>query len=120
MSRIYGEPVAVWLRDTRPTRFVWRSRLYTITAHQAHWTTPTTPSGAAEGSPAEGAGGEGRDGLGSPRPGAGEPEAAGGEEAPRREFWRVEAVAGLGSAPAVYELRHDLRSGAWLLSRAWD
>lgn len=102
VSRIYGEPVQVWIRDTRPTRFVWRSRLYTVTARLDHWTTAapetaTPPEGRAPGE-----------------------DDAGGEDMPRREFWRVEALAGLGSAPAVYELRHDLRSGAWHLSRAWD
>lgn len=102
MSRIYGEPVEVWLRDAHPTRFVWRSRLYTVTARLDHWTT-AAPETA---SPPEG-------------PALVE-DGAGVEDAPEREFWRVEALAGLGSAPAVYELRHDLRSGIWLLSRAWD
>ena len=155
MSRIYGEPVEVWLRDAHPTRFVWRSRLYTITAHLDHWTTPSpqpplspetrspsearSPSEVSSSSealdsvegrgpaPASGpssTGGARGAGPGAPREtgsGLGAPEAGAGDEGvPEREFWRVEAVAGLGNMPVVYELRHDLRSGAWLLSRAWD
>ncbi len=32
MSRVFGEPVEVWLRDGKPSRFVWRGRLYTVLA----------------------------------------------------------------------------------------
>ena len=38
VNRIYGEPVEVQARkDGRPTRFVWRSRLYTVRAILEHW-----------------------------------------------------------------------------------
>lgn len=32
MSRVFGEPVEVWLRDGKPVRFVWRGRLYSVLA----------------------------------------------------------------------------------------
>jgi hypothetical protein len=32
VSRVFGEPVEVWLRDGKPVRFVWRGRLYTVLA----------------------------------------------------------------------------------------
>jgi hypothetical protein len=94
---VYGEPVEVWVRDDRPVRFVWRGRLHTVTRVLEHWMTTrewwqrqAAECGAEQTAPVE------------------------------REFWRVEAGAGLGSTPGVYELRHDIGSGGWLLSRAWD
>jgi Family of unknown function (DUF6504) len=32
VSRVFGEPVEVWLRDGKPERFVWRGRLYAVLA----------------------------------------------------------------------------------------
>jgi Domain of unknown function (DUF6504) len=32
VSRVFGEPVEVWLRDGKPSRFVWRGRLFTVLA----------------------------------------------------------------------------------------
>jgi hypothetical protein len=32
VSRVFGEPVEVWLRDGKPVRFVWRGRLYSVLA----------------------------------------------------------------------------------------
>jgi Domain of unknown function (DUF6504) len=38
MNRVYHEPVNVQARfDGRPTRFVWRCRLYTVRAILEHW-----------------------------------------------------------------------------------
>jgi hypothetical protein len=38
MNRAYGEPVNVRARDDgRPTRFVWRGRLYAVHAILEHW-----------------------------------------------------------------------------------
>ena len=38
MNVVYGEAVNVQAReDGRPTRFVWRSRLYTVRAILEHW-----------------------------------------------------------------------------------
>lgn len=106
MSRVYGEPVEVWVRDDRPVRFVWRGSLYTVSRVLEHWMTTREWWRRQEA--------EDPDETGAP--GAGE-NAAGPAE---REFWRVEAGAGLGSASGVYELRHDLGKGTWLLSRVWD
>lgn len=37
MSRVYAEPIEVWLRDGRPGRFVWRERLYVVHRVLEHW-----------------------------------------------------------------------------------
>ncbi|GAB3904167.1 DUF6504 family protein [Microbispora bryophytorum] len=37
MSRLYGDPIEVWVRDGRPAQFVWRDRLYTVREIQDHW-----------------------------------------------------------------------------------
>lgn len=94
MSRVYGEPVEVWVRDDRPVRFVWRGRLHTVSRVLEHWLTTREWWRRQEGEEAD--------------------------ETDGREFWRVEAAAGIGSTPGVYELRHDLGKGTWLLSRVWD
>ncbi|GII79057.1 hypothetical protein Sru01_40390 [Sphaerisporangium rufum] len=39
MSRIYGDPVEVWVRDGEPARFVWRDRLYVVRRVLDHWVT---------------------------------------------------------------------------------
>jgi len=91
---VYGEPVEVWVRDGRPVRFVWRGGLYSVSRVLEHWlTTREWWQRQSE-----------------------DPAVPPGE----REFWRVEAASGIGSAPGVYELRHDLGKGTWLLSRVWD
>ena len=107
MSRVYGEPVEVWVRDDRPVRFVWRGRLYTVSRVLEHWlTTRGNEYCGAKRHPWDGATG-------------GRQEGERAEEAGGREFWRVEAGAGIGSAPGVYELRRDLGKGTWMLSRVW-
>ena len=105
MNRVYGEPVEVQARkDGRPTRFVWRSRLYTVRAILEHWVINREwwrDSG--------GAGGQGSQGSpGDPGSGPGQPEL---------EFWRVEAAPGQGMTPGVYELRRDAVTGTWTLRR---
>lgn len=119
MSRVHGEPVEVWVRDDRPARFVWRGRLYTVTRVLEHWM--TTREWWQRQEQAEAAAGARKDRAASVE----------------REFWRVEAGTGLAgplrdttaratavpaSTPAagIYELRHDIGSGGWLLSRTWD
>jgi hypothetical protein len=90
MNRVYGEPVDVWARnDGRPTRFVWRSRLYTVHAILEHWVIN--------------------------REWWRDPEAEPGQ--PELEFWRVEASAGPGMTPGVYELRREAATGIWTLRR---
>lgn len=92
MSRVYGDPVEVWTAEGRPTRFVWRGRLYTVRRVLDHWVTT-------------------RDWWKAQYPDDSE---AGGE----REFWRVEATP--DRLVGVYELRLDTATGTWLLSRVWD
>jgi hypothetical protein len=97
MSQVYGEPVNVQARDDgRPSRFVWRGRLYTVRAILEHWVInrewwqdPQDP----------------RD-TGDPASEPGQPEL---------EFWRVEASSGPGVPPGVYELRRDAVTNAWTL-----
>ena len=93
MSNVYGEPADVRARDDgRPVRFVWRSRLYTVRAILEHWVI-SREWWRDPGQPGQPA-----------RPGQ-----------PELEFWRVEAAPGQGMPPGVYELRHDLVTGAWTL-----
>lgn len=95
MSRVYGEPVDVWVRDGKPARFVWRGRLYAVLGVLEHWVVSRewwqqrTP-GRDAGAPAE------------------------------HEFWRVEASPGRADVAATYELRRDAATGDWLLARVWD
>jgi hypothetical protein len=37
LSRLYGDPIEVWVRDGRPAQFVWRDRLYVVSEVQDHW-----------------------------------------------------------------------------------
>lgn len=94
MSRVYGEPVDVWLRADRPARFVWRGRLYTVLRVFEHWV-------------------DGREWWKHH-----DDEQAG--EPGDQEFWRVEASPGRNHPAATYELRRDDASGTWLLARVWD
>jgi len=93
MTRVFGDPVEVWVTDGRPVRFVWRGRLYSVRRVLEHWVTT-------------------RDWWREQQPEA--PDEATGE----REFWRVEATP--EREVGVYELRHDTATGTWLLSRVWD
>lgn len=101
MTRVFGDPVEVWLSDGRPVRFVWRGRLYAVRRVLEHWV--TTRDWWREQS--------------RPQHGTTEPDVY-TEQYAAREFWRVEA------SPArelgVYELRFDAADGSWMLSRVWD
>ncbi len=92
MSRVDGEPVAVWVRGGRPARFVWRGRLYAVLGVLDHWVVSREwwRYGPVAGIPAE------------------------------REFWRVEASPGRGIRPVRYELVRDTATWDWRLARAWD
>jgi len=88
MNRVYGEPVSVQASfDGRPTRFVWRSRLYTVRAILEHWVIS-------------------QQGMPDPRSEPGQPDL---------EFWRVEAAPGPGTTAGVYELRREAATNAWAL-----
>lgn len=91
MSRVYAEPVEVWLRDGRPARFVWRGRLYLVRRVLEYWVTTREWWRRAHAEP------------------------CGPSE---REFWRVEASP--DKEVGIYELRFDTATGHWLLSRVWD
>ena len=108
VSRVGPEPVGVWLRDGKPARFVWRGRLYTVLAVLDRWTAshPRPVPGAAGDAPAAV-----RESQSSPRQEPQSPIA--------REYWRVEASPGKNVPPAPYELRHELATDRWLLSRGW-
>lgn len=91
VSRVYGDPVEVWMVDGRPARFVWQGRLYTVLRVLEHWVTT-------------------RDWWRARHPDADEPAA--------RDFWQVEATS--DERAGVYELRHDGATGEWMLCRAWE
>jgi hypothetical protein len=93
VSRMYGEPAVVWVRDGQPARFVWRGRLYTVREVLDHWV--VSSAWWLQRVP--------------------DPPALAG-----RECWRVEAATGPGIPAATYELRHDPATGGWLLARVWD
>ncbi len=93
VSRMYGEPITVTVRDGRPMRFIWRGRLYIVLAALEHWVVS-------------------REWWQRDNPDAGVP--------PEREFWRVEARPGGNVPPAVYELRRDSDTDDWLIIRVWD
>jgi hypothetical protein len=87
VSRINAEPADVWLHDGKPARFVWRGRLYAVLI-----VVEQPAAGAAE-------------------PGTGARKSA------RYELWRVEASPEKNVPAVVYELRRDIQTGRWLLSR---
>jgi Family of unknown function (DUF6504) len=93
MGRVYGEPVEVQTRaDGRPTRFVWRSRLYAVRSIVEHWVINREWWSESEPGPAQ----------------------------PELEFWRVEAAAGQGFPLGIYELRRDAATDTWTLRRVID
>ena len=73
MSRTYAEPVEVGVSGGRPTRFVWRGRLYTVLGVLDHWVIS-------------------REWWKQQNPDLDTPA--------EREFWRVEASPGRGRGPA--------------------
>ncbi|QFG21223.1 DUF6504 family protein [Actinomadura sp. WMMB 499] len=91
MTRVFGDPVDVSVRDGRPARFVWRGRGHTVRRVLEHWVAT-------------------RDWWREQDPD--------GDVLGEREFWRVEASP--GAETGVYELRYDVSTQTWLLSRVWD
>jgi uncharacterized protein DUF6504 len=105
MSRVYREPVEVQAReDGRPTRFVWRGRLYTVRSILEHWA--VNREWWREANPAD------------PAPGGSSPGEIAGQ--PELEYWRVEASAGRGFPAGTYELCRDVAADAWALRRVVD
>ena len=93
MGRVYREPIEVQAReDGRPTRFVWRGRLYTVRSILEHWAVNREWWRETDPVPAQ----------------------------PELEFWRVEASAGQGLPAGTYELRRDVAAGSWTLRRVVD
>jgi hypothetical protein len=93
VSRTYAEPVDVGVQDGRPTRFVWRGRLYTVLGVLDHWVIS-------------------REWWKQQNPDLDTPA--------EREFWRIEVSPGRSARVGTYELRHDLATGQWILARVWD
>jgi hypothetical protein len=93
VSRTYGEPVDVWVRDGKPARFGWRGTLYTVLRVLDHWVIS-------------------REWWSQQNPDL--------ETPADREFWRVEASPGRTIRAGTYELRHDTSTGEWMLARVWD
>jgi hypothetical protein len=93
MNRVYGEPVNVRARDDgRPTGFLWRGRLYTVSAILEHWVVN--------------------------REWWRDPEAERGQ--PELEFWRVEASSGPAMTAGIHELRREAATGIWTIRRGFS
>jgi hypothetical protein len=93
MNPVYGEPVNVRARDDgRPARFLWRGRLYAVSAILEHWVVN--------------------------REWWRDPEAERGQ--PELEFWRVEASSGPAMTAGVHELRREAATGIWTVRRGFD
>ena len=141
MSRVYGEPVDVWVRDGRAARFVWRGRLYPVLRVLENWVVsrewweqqePDREPGGGQDRGEQGREPGGGQDLGEHgrEPGGGQGrELDGGQgrevggkpgEPSELEFWRVEASPGRDVPPATYELRRDAAAGTWLLARVLD
>jgi hypothetical protein len=88
---MYGEPITAAASAGRPARFGWRGENYVVQAVLANWVV------------------------------SGEwwQRSAGPDVQPELEFWRVRASPA-DEAPVVYDLRHHVASGIWLLVRIWD
>jgi len=133
VSRTYAEPVDVGVQDGRPTRFVWRGRLYTVLGVLDHWVISRewwkqqnpdldTPAErefwrieASPGPSAEAA--HGRNAGGARGRSA---EAARGRSAGAARRHSAKASPRRSARAGTYELRHDLATGQWILARVWD
>lgn len=115
MVRCYAEPVDVQRRDTSPTQFLWRGRLYLVREVLAHWVESGGWWRAVAGGVAQGSGLR-EDAASAGLVGDLAGDLADGE----REFWRVEAGAGRSAGTGVYDLCFDWARGGWSLARALD
>jgi hypothetical protein len=113
MSRVYGEPVNVQTReDGRPARFVWRGRLYAVRSVMEYWV--INREWWREADPAA------QPAQPPQPPQPPQPAQAPQTAEPELRFWRVEASAGQGLPPGVYELRLDVAMDIWTLRRVLD
>jgi len=133
VSRTYAEPVDVGVQDGRPTRFVWRGRLYTVLGVLDHWVISRewwkqqnpdldTPAErefwrieASLGRGAEAARGPSAEAARGPSA-----EAARGPSAEAARGPSADVAPGRRARAGTYELRHDLATGQWILARVWD
>ncbi|MGH3158682.1 MAG: DUF6504 family protein [Streptosporangiaceae bacterium] len=91
VSRIYGESITTEVHGGSPVWFDWRGDGYVVLGVQEHWVISREWWQRSSGPSLE----------------------------PELEFWRVRASPD-GEALAVYELRHHVATGTWLLVRVWD
>jgi hypothetical protein len=115
LARRYAEGVDVQRRDDAPAQFLWRGRLYVVRAVLAHWLEAGVWWRGQEALSL--LAGDGDNGAGTGATGRAAGPAAGEAE---REFWRVEAGAGLASGAGVYDLCFDWSTGHWHLIRVED
>ncbi len=138
MGRRHAEPVEVRRRDGVPEQFLWRSRLYVVRDVLEHWF-ESSRWWASERAMVLASGSDTGEAVGgltlTPMPASPRwAQRAWGEPAPdvgvsavpvplddaEQEFWRVEARAGSGASPGVYDLSFDWSSGCWLLVEVHD
>jgi hypothetical protein len=90
---MHGEPIAVTGNGEGPAMFTWREQRYTVLRVVEHWVIS-------------------RDWW--------QRNDLDARVLPEREFWQVEAITEGDTLRSVYELRHDVQAGNWLLVQIWD
>lgn len=107
-----GPAPAITARPGEPEVFLWRGRVYRVRDVLGHWHERRSwwteqAARAVHGD------------AGAPTAGASTADAS--VPGADREVWRVEASAGLGAAPGIYDLcRGDGTGAAWRLLRVAD
>ncbi len=141
MSRLHTDPVEVHRRDDTPAQFLWRGRLYVVREVLAHWTESgqwwRAPSVSALSSgdasepsdrspaplqtaPVPASPEWAQRAWGEPAPDIGASVGPAGVDDGERDWWRVEAGAGLAAGTGVYDLCFAWSSGTWALARVLD
>ena len=141
MSRLHTDPVEVHRRDDAPAQFLWRGRLYVVREVLARWTESgqwwRAPSVSALSSgdasevanrspaslqtaPVPASPKWAQRAWGEPAPDIGASVGPAGVDDGERDWWRVEAGAGLAAGTGVYDLCFAWSSGTWSLSRVLD
>jgi hypothetical protein len=140
MSRRCAEPVDVRRGDGAPSEFVWRGRLYRVTAVLASWVEagawwrgpvarelfmaeradrPVADDLTLTAIPSSPAWGQRAWGEPAPDLGAVAVPAAGVDDG-ERELWRVEAAAGRLAPLGVFDLCFDWRTSRWTVAAVQD